>query len=379
MMDPIEAAMAAVRRRFDSPAWVDDFCSPAPVGPELDALETEIPPEQWSENRRATVHALRAIKPMQKLAVLTMARDEAPYLPEFIAHYRAIGADKIFVYTNDSIDGTDRLLRWAGNNAPVVPIFTQVGPRVNVQQKNYHHALLLLPELRLFDWVLVVDLDEFLVPGAQYNHHLPTLLAAAPRDTDVILFPWRWRLWDRSFERQPGLLPERYQHANPHDLFKPVMRLRKVYSLHYVHMPFVEPGAVVRDTAFNEIIHYDIWSKTPKTEAGGWIDHYWGRSFEEFCVKKRRGDALELETLFKREHELFFQWSAWPGPENHRPMPEAMLAAVKRELAKLEARPGYREIMAGVTAFYEDYFARLRADAEVRQIYEVLLAQFPRP
>ena len=60
-----------------------------------------------------------------------------------------------------------------------------------------------------------------------------------------------------------------------------------------------------RDSAFNVV--RDAWAPEQRTAEGGWIDHYWGKSFEEFVVKKRRGESLALESgLFKRAYEDLF-------------------------------------------------------------------------
>jgi hypothetical protein len=371
MITTIEAALEATRRRIASPAWVDDFASPASIGIALDGLAEEVHPAAWSSGRRATMDALRAIRPHQRLAVLSMARNEAPYLPEWIAHYRAIGADKIFIYTNDNSDGTDTLLRWFSGCAPVVPIFTAAAQGVDIQLKNYEHALFLLPELRLYDWVLVVDADEFLVPAARFNHHLPTMLAAAPADTDAILFPWRWRQWDRSFQRQPGLLAERYPYADDREGFKSVLRLGKVTSLRDVHAPRLE-GGVQRDTAFNLV--ENAWAPGVRTAEGGWIDHYWGKSFEEFVVKKRRGDRLALRSgQFRRDYESFFTWTKPMTAANFSPVPGAVIDGIKNALARFDAKAGYRELMAQIEGKYEAEAGMLRNDPELRRVYDAAM------
>jgi len=372
----IETAFEAVRQRIASPRWADEHALPAAVGTDLDGLAEDIPPHAWSAERRATFEALRTIKPRQALAVLTMARDEAPFLAEWIAHYLAIGADRIFVYTNDNSDGTDRLLRWFSDNAPVVPIPTTAAPGVNIQWKNYEHAVFLLPELRLYEWVAVVDVDEFLVPAARFNHHLPTLLAAAPRDTDSVVFPWRSRLWDRAFESEAGLLSERYPYAFDNALFKHVTRVGRLTSLRQVHAPSLDWDAVLRDSDFD--IVQDLWDGKHRSAAGGWVDHYWAKSFEEFIVKKRRGESLQLaDGNFRRDFEEFFTWT-FPGtPENLSPLPERLATAVMRELAQIEARPGYEPLKADLDAIYARYVAQVRADSDLRRIYSELMERYP--
>jgi hypothetical protein len=342
------------------------------VGIALDALaDCEKTPK-----RAEMLQALARIEPRQKLAVLTMACNEGPYLMEFVAHCLAIGAEHVFVYTNDNMDGTDEVLRWLSANAPVTVIAVTVARGVNVQLKNYEHALLLLPELRLYEWVAVVDVDEFLIPGARYGYDLKTMLSQAPRETDVILFPWRWRLWERGFERMPGLLAERFPHGHAHYLFKPVMRLGHVVSLAPVHVPEIAPGAVVRDTAFEVIAESRIWTQGDvKSEAGGWVEHFWGKSFEEFRVKWLRGEAMGLEKLFRRDLENFFKWTGRVSPENYLPVPQGAVARMKAVLTRFAGRPGYAEVVALVEARYAAYAAAVRADTGLRRAYEDMLGR----
>jgi len=56
----------------------------------------------------------------ERITALTMMRDEAPALLEWIAFQDVIGFDRIVVYTNDCRDGTDAMLDRLGQiGAPV--------------------------------------------------------------------------------------------------------------------------------------------------------------------------------------------------------------------------------------------------------------------
>ena len=379
-IDVIGAAMSGVLARIQTSSWADTLTLSRGlaqgggfIGTEFDALSDCVPEDLWDEPRRALQAALRAIHPRREVAVLAMARDEALHLPEWIAHHLSIGVDHIFVYTNDNRDGTDELLRWFSRNAPVTPLFTTAAPGIDIQRKNYQHAFFLLPELRLFEWVLVIDVDEFLVPADTYDHRLTTLLDAAPADAAAIVFPWEWRLSDRGFERTPGLLAERYEHALPHALFKSVVRLKHATSLCEIHIPTLDAGARLLDSSFAPILPEDVWSDARKSAAGGWIDHYWGRSFEEFVIKKTRGDALAIpEGQFQRAYELFFSWTAACTEENRSPVPAPLLASVRTKLAHFGRDPEFRALTEKASAFYESHAAALKADPALIALYERL-------
>ena len=53
----------------------------------------------------------RAIShPRKRAAVVTSIRNEGVALLEWVAHYRVLGFDTIFIYTNDNTDGSIALL-----------------------------------------------------------------------------------------------------------------------------------------------------------------------------------------------------------------------------------------------------------------------------
>jgi hypothetical protein len=376
----IEAAFAATLRRL-SAGWAGDFAAPRPVvGPEYDPLAQLPPPGQWSALQHQLFGALRLIRPRYKLAVLTMMCNDAPYIAEFIAHHLAVGVERIFVYTNNNTDSSLAVLRWfeANGLVTVLPMVTQGD--IHIQRKNYHHALFLLPELRLYEWVAVIDSDEFLLPDARHDHHLPTMLGAAPADVEAIVFPWHWRLGAVTFEPSPGLLAERFAHANHWDHGKSVMRLRHVWSLAMLHYPLFTGDFPLHDTLFNRIERDDGRPDRQCTGAGGWAEHFWAKSFAEFVLKKRRGDAAELgaETAFRRGYEHFFAWSQPCTPGNYAPWPEVVLARTRAWLARFASRPGYAALQERWQAAFAAHVAAVRADPELCSIYAQMLPRAAR-
>ena len=50
------------------------------------------------------------------ILAVTSLRNEAPFIVEWVAHMRSIGATDLLVYTNDCDDGTDALLAVLANH-----------------------------------------------------------------------------------------------------------------------------------------------------------------------------------------------------------------------------------------------------------------------
>lgn len=380
MTPAIEAAFAATIRQLASPAHSRTFFMPKPeVGPEFDPLAAMPPPCEWSEVQNQLLAALRSIKPKYKLAVLTMMCNDAPYIAEFIAHYLAIGVEHIFVYTNNNTDLTPAILRWFEANGVVTLLPMVTSGDIHIQRKNYHHALYLLPELRLYEWVAVVDSDEFLLPSVQHGHNLRAMLDAALDEVEAIVFPWHWRLGQVRFSPSPGLLAERFCHANHWDHGKSVMRLRHVWSLFNLHYPLFDGAFPLHDTMFNRIENDGDRPDRHCTGEGGWTEHFWTKSFTEFVVKKRRGDApgLKSETAFQRSYRNYFEWSQPCTSDNYAPWPEAILARTREWLGRFDARQGYSALRTAWEADFAALQAATRADPELRRIYEEMQVLVP--
>jgi hypothetical protein len=155
--------------------------------------------------------------------------------------------------------------------------------------------------------------------------------------------------------------------------------MRNVTSLRDIHAPRLEPGGVMRDTTFALISPEQIWAQNShKSDAGGWVDHYWAKSFEEFVFKKRRGDSLaSADGAFQRGYETFFTWTHKATPENLSPVPPPVTQAVQAELARYQARPSFRALAQKLEDQYAAYAADVRADTDLRQLYNEYLLKFP--
>lgn len=354
--------LQSIMDRLSNPGWADAFCKDGLtrgfnvsefVGTEFDGLERIASFPELTDIQEKVLAELRAIEPRFDLAVVTMARDEALNLAEWIAHTLEIGAQHIFVYTNDNRDGTDELLNWFKSHEPVSVISTTSAPSINIQRKNYQHALYMLPELYLFKWVLLIDVDEFLV--LSNKDKLQEFLKDAPEDAGAVLFPWKWRLWQPQLERENGLLCERFPHVIDHTLFKSVLRMHSTASLVTVHHPVLRDGWKNYDSNFCEVADDAIWSKEPKSSYGGWLDHYWGRSFEEFLIKKARGDSLAIPGgQFKRDFSNYFFWTEKLTPENYRPVDHKTISRIKNRVNQYERDISYRVLKQSAEDKYQN-------------------------
>ena len=91
---------------------------------------------------------------VEEFVVVSLVRDGAVYLPEFLRHYRELGAKHIVLLDNGSTDGTPALVA----SEPDVTVMRTPAPF-----KIYENIMRrwLVTRFGRRNWVLCVDIDEF--------------------------------------------------------------------------------------------------------------------------------------------------------------------------------------------------------------------------
>lgn len=101
------------------------------------------------------------------------------------------------------------------------------------------------------------------------------------------------------------------------------------------------------------------------------MNHYWGRSFEEFAVKKARGDALKTDH-YQRDFAHFFALYGCQQDDNRWPVDRGLVAAVRRKIAELTDLPDVRATAAAVESEYAGLIARYSVEHGLADLYEQL-------
>jgi SAM-dependent methyltransferase len=313
-----------------------------------DRLTDELPRDQWSPLRRFNLDLQQLTYPKRSAAVVVSMRDDGVSIMEWVAHHRAVGFQHVFIYTNDNIDGSDELLFNLSSQGFVTLIHNFTGGRVSPQRKAFAHSLEYLPELRDFEWVFYADSDEFLVPSERFNFNILNVVKEIKstykqgKSPSAVCYHWKWFNSNYAIRRTQGFLLERYCYVGDCPrLIKSVVRLRDVLSMHYLHFPEVQDGsffvtpeiALIPESLPNNL--KDIWEFANPHFSGGAINHYWCKSFEEFLIKKRRGDMLEATdqtNIYSRSLSQFFDWNGADTNSNYDPPPPILLDRVKNQV-----------------------------------------------
>ncbi|MFC0511029.1 glycosyltransferase family 2 protein [Asaia spathodeae] len=293
--------------------------------------------------------ARRAIAPTRTLALLATARDEGLYLLEWIAHHRRIGVEQFFIYTNDLTDGSDAMLRALAAAGEIIWIDNSgaAPERINMQDKAYDHALMILPEILDYRWCLVVDLDEVVLPGADVDYCLPPLLADREREgAEAIAMSWRVLTPNGHLTWAPGLSAERFVETETHPLIKTVFRTN-LFSGASAHHPtsrdrtFVPYMTIDGERQKNgDLTDHDVnFAAKPTINAA--ICHYHVRSLEEYVWKFARGENDNTGVL-KEKHfrynnpgifDLFTTRFSLDGPKPGRVLADDIHRGMRRLLA----------------------------------------------
>jgi len=179
---------------------------------------------------------------MRALAILTQ-RNEGAFLLEWLAHHRAVGFTDFLVFSNDCQDGSDLMLdRLAAmgqlSHLRNPPPYDKAGIQFTAMKHAADHPL-----LRAADWVVSLDIDEFVNIHAG-DRSLSALLSALPEASAITL---TWRLFGNAgvirYEDRP--VTAQFTRAAPSvmywpwraSMFKTLWRNDGTYAKPGIHRP----------------------------------------------------------------------------------------------------------------------------------------------
>ncbi len=125
-----------------------------------------------------------------RVVCITSMRNEGPFVLEWLAYHRLIGVTDFLVFSNDCDDGTDAMLGRLQEMGLVTHLDNPRSGKKTVQwqalSRARKHEL-----VREADWVLIIDVDEFLCIHVG-DGHIRDLIAARP---EAVGFTIDWRMF----------------------------------------------------------------------------------------------------------------------------------------------------------------------------------------
>ena len=314
------------------------------------------------------------------IAIVSVMKNEGPFVLDWIAHNRAIGVDRFLIYTNDCSDGTDHLLDLLGDAG-----VTRRDNPFRLTQQTPQYAAFSAAEreevVTSADWLLTLDVDEYINIHAGEGR-LTDLLNAAPK-AHVISMPWRLfgnadqhAFLDRPVADQftmaaPKFMPRPYQAW----AFKTLYRNAGIFKRLGVHRPKGVQGraqdSVSWVTGSGKEFPPEVWRSAWRVGTAHWgydlvtLNHYAVRSAESFMIKRDRGRVNHV-------HEL--QDEAYWFRMNHNVEEDTSIKRLARRVAaakaELTALPGVAEAHANAVAWHQNRITELKVVPEMRVFYE---------
>ena len=324
---------------------------------------------------------------MRVLAILTQ-RNEGAFLLEWLAHHRAVGFTDFLVFSNDCQDGSDLMLDRLAEmgvltHARNAPAYDKAGIQFSALK-----AAARMPLTRQADWILPLDIDEFV------NIHcgdrtVSALLEALPQASAITL---TWRLFGNAgvirYEDRP--VTGQFTRAAPpvmywpwrSAMFKTLYRNDGTYAKPGIHRPRDADKARLEQARWFDGEGRELPARYRKTGLFSAYDrpnhrlaqlnHYPLGAMESYVLKADRGRAVHGDQRLGLDYWVERNFNT----DEDRSI-EAMAPRSRAELAALKADPVLARLHAEAVAWRHARFAELMRDEANRALMGRLMMTPP--
>lgn len=218
-----------------------------------------------------------------KTAICVIIKDELDYLDEWLDYHLNLGIDEIFLYEDYGSLSHSTITEKYNDRVHLNSIdvlFNSDDPSKNVINTGERTQLQLFdyfPKFyrNKFDWILFIDLDEFLI----LKQPLHDLLKEYD-DKPGILLKWRWYGANGHIKKPEGKVMDNYTKS-----------VTLTFDYHWNYKSFMN---CKNWTYWEKSVHKIHGAVFPLTEFGihkAWLNHYFTKSWEEWKFKLlSRGD-----------------------------------------------------------------------------------------
>jgi len=236
-----------------------------------------------------------------KTAVALFVKNEVYDIASWIAWHFAIGVDRLFIYDDNSTDGTYEVVERAARVFDISLIRIGDSPETNFywrQRDAYFDAC--KRAAGTYDWIALLDSDEYV--SLEHHQSIGDYLGQFP---DANALALSWRIYGSSTRVLRTKLPvyEAYNHHSTRDLgdntlVKSFVRPDKVLY-HYIspHKFLVEDEKYV--DSLGQPVKWDESCKEVEWR-GACVNHYICRSMENYVerIRRRLGADLHNSTVY---------------------------------------------------------------------------------
>lgn len=308
--------------------------------------------------------------------IITIVKDQAPFLLEWIAHHRAIGFSHFLIFSHACSDGTDEML----NQLESLGIITHVA--VDVQEETTPPAALghVMKHPTVFesDWIVYIEVDEFVNIRAG-NGTFACLLEQLPQNVTNIAMTWR--IFGSSgithFEDQPTIA--QFDKCAPAYLPKPHtawgFKTATCNIGAYQSLSAHRPGNLLKEFAKEVIWVNGSGDDITKDRAkSGWrsdvktvgynlvqINRYPLRSLEDFLLVRK--ETAEGANKPGRDTWIGLDWNSCRDITIQRNLPR-----MQAELDRLKSDVALAKVHETSVALHRERIASLKNDPDISAI-----------
>ena len=232
-----------------------------------------------------------------ELCIVAIFKNEKHALKEWIDHYLREGVDRFFLVDNGSNDGYD--LKGYEDKVEV-----WINPKKHAQVELTNHYL---QKAKKYQWVLVVDLDEFMYSRKPFKT-IKDYLKWVKSDISQIKVPWK--LFGSSGHiKQPKSIIQGFTRRKKMEEqiieVKSIVRGKSLLKLE-IHFHKTHDKIPIRPD-YNPSIEYEFISEKTLKTAFLHLNHYRIQSWDWYStVKKNRGSA-NVKVYDKKHTKKYFK------------------------------------------------------------------------
>jgi hypothetical protein len=234
-----------------------------------------------------------------EFAAAAIMKNEGPYLKEWIEYHRMAGVEKFYLYDNESADNTKEILEPYIREGVVDYVYFP-GSGVSNQIRSYVDIVRRVRNS--VKWLAIIDIDEFIVPVEKTIIDIVNdLQTAVWRKEHKKLFGlairWVQYGYGGHYKKPDGLVIENFRkNAGAVRYTKSIINPRAAFYT----VPLSAHTPVYLDFSFGrtETGEKHPW-ESPISVNTIRVNHYFTKSYEEFCKKIERNKAGLPECGYK--------------------------------------------------------------------------------
>ena len=240
--------------------------------------------------------------PKYKLSVALIVKNEGPYIVEWIEYYKMLGFRRMYIYDNDSTDGTyNRIKKYIKSG---LVRYIKIPGRAR-QLDAYNDALKIARKESKY--LAILDADEFLfsINGKDIYSIVDKYMTSNDHVGGLGI---NWLIFGSGGQKNKtnGLVTQRFYYRSKYDFYKnrhvkTICDPRKVAGILNPHIVQYRYGYYEINLSYKKI-------DSPFTEYNSnaplRINHYFTKSKSEYISKKNRGEADSLNMRTMRDFEL---------------------------------------------------------------------------